>query len=935
MSIKMIEQKKRNISQEINRGNNNNFKFSNLYDIYKNEFIDFCENILLKKESEFLDNFYEKILLILKNKYGELTVENNKEFQNLISKCENCFYTEIYKKMLNLCQNTLRKYNMNKKSKENLLLVNFRTHCFSNQTAFHICKSKFLIVTEEKNKNKILYVICIGCKKCYYENSILMYCPTCKKEFYSLSINLLEKILPPATWEKYHCNAIINEQMSCIKCGDKFYLKNQYLFCKKCKFKINPLEVIWKCIFCKNEFKSFAKPYNPLGNKIIDISIKNAFLKKEIVKPKEMKCNCLKNEEIQNYDFYHKLNECNGFLYLGKLYGKDILICSKCKSINNLNNFNWICPKCENKFQSKNIIIITNRIENEYKNNRNQNIKKLNNFGNSIEYNGETDNSSGSNTKEVKNLKTIYHKEKSTLFELHKKLFSSSRDKINKRDLSINLIDPLNLKYSSVNNIHKKNNIVNEDNSFFKKNNNNEFQYPLKRNKEFSDSQKKLLYQITESNSDFKANNNSIKFNNFTPIKNISYYKSTQLSRNSSYTKEYFEKKNNDYNPIISIKKNGKYQSQEKRISMKFYNEIKKEMNDKNDIQVKQTNNQINNINNCNIKVKGNINKSNPNNILKRDTKLLEYLINSADKLKLKPQFSISNYSNQQIFSYSKNNSQELNEFNLDDYKILSQIGEGTFGKIYLVKDKKDNLFSMKKILISDEVDYHSIIKEYYLSHYLKHENIVKLLGIYNKQLDKTTFAIYILMEVGKNDWEKEIKQKESLVNYYSENELINIIKQLSNALSFLESNKISHRDIKPQNILIFDNNIYKIADFGEAKKIIYKNSQNTLRGTQLYMSPLLYNGLKNNQTDIKHNIFKSDVYSLGLCLLYSATLHFGNLYEIRKYSDRNSLKKFIENSLCNRYSSNFSNLLMKMLEINEIKRINFIELKKIMDKWK
>ena len=368
---------------------------------------------------------------------------------------------------------------------------------------------------------------------------------------------------------------------------------------------------------------------------------------------------------------------------------------------------------------------------------------------------------------------------------------------------------------------------------------------------------------------------------------------------------------------------------------MKFYNEIKKEMNDKNDIQVKQTNNQINNINNFNIKVKGNINKSNPNNILKRDTKLLEYLINSADKLKLKPQFSISNYSNQQIFSYSKNNSQELNEFNLDDYKILSQIGEGTFGKIYLVKDKKDNLFSMKKILISDEVDYHSIIKEYYLSHYLKHENIVKLLGIYNKKLDKTTFAIYILMEVGKNDWEKEIKQKESLVNYYSENELINIIKQLSNALSFLESNKISHRDIKPQNILIFDNNIYKIADFGEAKKIIYKNSQNTLRGTQLYMSPLLYNGLKNNQTDIKHNIFKSDVYSLGLCLLYSATLHFGNLYEIRKYSDRNSLKKFIENSLCNRYSSNFSNLLMKMLEINEIKRINFIELKKIMDKWK
>ena len=82
-----------------------------------------------------------------------------------------------------------------------------------------------------------------------------------------------------------------------------------------------------------------------------------------------------------------------------------------------------------------------------------------------------------------------------------------------------------------------------------------------------------------------------------------------------------------------------------------------------------------------------------------------------------------------------------MNEFNLDDYKILSQIGQWTFGKIYLVKDKKDNLFSMKKILISDEVDYHRIIKEYYLSHYLKHENNIKLLGIYNNQLDETNFC--------------------------------------------------------------------------------------------------------------------------------------------------------------------------------------------------
>ena len=41
---------------------------------------------------------------------------------------------------------------------------------------------------------------------CYYENSILMYCQNCNIEFYSSLTSLTDKILPPATWEKYHCN---------------------------------------------------------------------------------------------------------------------------------------------------------------------------------------------------------------------------------------------------------------------------------------------------------------------------------------------------------------------------------------------------------------------------------------------------------------------------------------------------------------------------------------------------------------------------------------------------------------------------------------------------------------------------------------------------------------------------------------------------------
>ena len=51
-------------------------------------------------------------------------------------------------------------------------------------------------------------------------------------------------------------------------------------------------------------------------------------------------------------------------------------------------------------------------------------------------------------------------------------------------------------------------------------------------------------------------------------------------------------------------------------------------------------------------------------------------------------------------------------------------------------------------------------------------------------------------------------------------------------------------------------------------------------------MTPLLFNGLRTNQIDIKLNLFKSDVYSLGLCILYAATLNSDLIYEIRKYVD-------------------------------------------------
>ena len=288
----------------------------------------------------------------------------------------------------------------------------------------------------------------------------------------------------------------------------------------------------------------------------------------------------------------------------------------------------------------------------------------------------------------------------------------------------------------------------------------------------------------------------------------------------------------------------------------------------------------------------------------------------------------------------SNNNTKdtELKEFNFNDYKIITQLGQGTFGKIYLVQDKNNQLFSMKKIILSEELDVQSVINEYKMCQKLSHENIVQILGIYTKKLDTTTYVVYVLMEVGLTDWEKQIMSYADKKIEYTEKNLINIIKQLTKVLAFLQKNNTSHRDIKPQNILVFKNDIYKLADFGEAKQI--DNMKNllvnySLRGTELYMSPLLFNGLRNGQIDIKHNLFKSDVYSLGLCILFAAMRNNKPLYEIRKFIDMKGVKNYLEKILKGKYSSKFINLIGSMLEIHEKNRPDFIELGNIMKKWK
>jgi hypothetical protein len=277
----------------------------------------------------------------------------------------------------------------------------------------------------------------------------------------------------------------------------------------------------------------------------------------------------------------------------------------------------------------------------------------------------------------------------------------------------------------------------------------------------------------------------------------------------------------------------------------------------------------------------------------------------------------------------------KIKQFNLEEYTYSKKLGEGSYGVIHcLIHEKTKQKFALKKIIAYSLTKIAEFTKEFELVHICDHPNILKIYGLNITMLDQTTYSLQVLMEKAERDWDKDIKKRLQERKYYTEEELISITKQLTSALLFMKDKlNITHRDIKPQNVLIFSGGIYKLADFGEAKEIKVSKNLNTLRGTELYMSPALYNGLKVNKDDVAHDPFKSDLFSLGFCLVYAATMNFNLLYELRNINDDAKIKARIELELKDNYSEKFIQIISKMIELEEKNRYDFKELSKEIEK--
>ena len=191
-------------------------------------------------------------------------------------------------------------------------------------------------------------------------------------------------------------------------------------------------------------------------------------------------------------------------------------------------------------------------------------------------------------------------------------------------------------------------------------------------------------------------------------------------------------------------------------------------------------------------------------------------------------------------------------------YEIIEKVGNGGMATVYKATDKVLKRHVAVKILrdefTTDEEFIRRFEAEAQSAARLTHPNIV---SIYDVGVDGNLY--YIVMELiqGKTLKEIIIKEKGPLPWKWS----INVAIQIASALEIAHRNNIIHRDIKPHNIIITEDGIAKVTDFGIAKAV--SNSTITAFGTTIgsvhYFSPEHARG---GFTDAK-----SDLYSLGVVM--------------------------------------------------------------------
>ena len=261
------------------------------------------------------------------------------------------------------------------------------------------------------------------------------------------------------------------------------------------------------------------------------------------------------------------------------------------------------------------------------------------------------------------------------------------------------------------------------------------------------------------------------------------------------------------------------------------------------------------------------------------------------------------------------------------------------FGDFYIYMDNGNNskIISTEKLLSDKEALRKDVegIKKKILN---KHDYILNLLDYsveVQKNLCSTFYMLKCFYEYPNKSLKKEINERKmqgGQNNDFKKTDLTHFLYHQVTANAHLQDNNLNHGDIYPGSIFLTDKEDYKLA-FRLNQKFSNEKLQmeRIMRNEPLYQSPAIYTALKKrNFSNIIHNKTKSDVFSLGLCMLEAGLLRsIQSIYNKGDEIDEHMLNIYMDEFEM-KYEDNpllFSSV-RKMCEMDESERPTFTDLK-------
>jgi len=183
-------------------------------------------------------------------------------------------------------------------------------------------------------------------------------------------------------------------------------------------------------------------------------------------------------------------------------------------------------------------------------------------------------------------------------------------------------------------------------------------------------------------------------------------------------------------------------------------------------------------------------------------------------------------------------------------YRILSPLGSGGFGSVYLAEDTWIDKKVAIKVPHRQNLDFGELLREPRLLASLSHPNIVTVLTA-----EKQDDVFFIVMEYVPGDTLEAVIERDGTLDL---GRALDFTCQICNAMDHAHKQGIIHRDLRPGNVLVTDQGMVKVADFGTSRFLEIAAHGTTVIGSPPYMAPEQFQGKA---------VFASDIYSLGVTM--------------------------------------------------------------------